>query len=43
MNLNLINDLLDLAKIDQNKFSLSNEYFDIKSVIEQAFSTVGFL
>jgi len=26
---NLINDLLDLAKIENNKFSLNEEYFDL--------------
>jgi len=26
---NLINDLLDLAKIENNKFTLNEEYFDL--------------
>ena len=33
---NLINDLLDLAKIENNKFSLNYNYFDLTSTIEEA-------
>ena len=40
MNLNLINDLLDLAKIEQSKFSLNQEYFNIENVIEQTFNNI---
>jgi len=30
---NLINDLLDLAKIENNKFKLNEEYFDLTNSI----------
>lgn len=33
MNLNLINDLLDLAKIEQTKFSLTQDYFKMETVV----------
>ena len=33
---NLINDLLDQAKIDCNTFQFYNEYFDLIKVIETA-------
>ena len=32
---NLINDLLDLAKMENNKFSLNYNYFDLIETIEQ--------
>ena len=34
---NLINDLLDLAKIESNSFSISSEYFDLGALILEAF------
>ena len=34
---NLINDLLDLAKLESNNFSLSQEYFNLGSTIYEAF------
>lgn len=43
MNLNLINDLLDLAKIEQAKFSLNQEYFKIETLVDKAFKNVQFL
>lgn len=33
MLLNLINDLMDLAKLEKMKFELNNEYFDITKTI----------
>ena len=42
LNLNLINDLLDLAKLENNKFSLNQEFFCLVNVIEQAFETMKF-
>ena len=30
----LITDLLDLAKIENNKFTLNNKYFDLKDTID---------
>jgi signal transduction histidine kinase len=34
---NLINDLLDLAKIENNSFNISSEYFDLGALIYEAF------
>ena len=34
---NLINDLLDLAKLENNTFSFTNEYFNLMDTIYQAF------
>ena len=34
---NLINDLLDLAKIENDSFNISREYFDLGSLIFEAF------
>jgi signal transduction histidine kinase len=34
---NLINDLLDLAKLETSTFTLNNEYFNLFEVITQAF------
>jgi len=33
MLLNLINDLMDLAKLEKMKFELNNEFFDITKTI----------
>lgn len=35
---NLINDLMDLAKMDNHQFSLNLDYFDLTKTISQAFS-----
>ena len=40
MVLNLVNDLLDLAKISAFKFTLDVDYFDLIQVIEQALATI---
>ena len=42
MLLNLINDLMDLAKLEKMKFSLNNEYFDLTKTIKNAFGTLGY-
>ena len=39
MLLNLINDLLDLAKLENQKFHINEEYFDLNKLVEQAFKT----
>lgn len=39
---NLINDLLDLAKLDNNAFQLSEEKFNLIEVVQNAFSIVSF-
>ena len=41
MNENLVNDLLDLAKLDNGKFSLHYEPFNLVQTIKAAFNTVG--
>ena len=40
MILNLVNDLLDLAKIESFKFKLDEEYFDLSACIYQACDTM---
>ena len=40
MILNLVNDLLDLAKIEAFKFKLDEDYFSLPEVVEQATSTI---
>lgn len=39
---NLINDLLDLSKIDSLNFNLNEEYFNLNEVISMAFKTVSY-
>ena len=39
---NLINDLLDLSKIDSLNFRLNEEYFDLVEIVEMAFKTVKY-
>jgi signal transduction histidine kinase len=34
---NLINDLLDLAKMENNSFSFSNDYFNLANIVYEAF------
>lgn len=36
----LINDLLDFAKIQNQKFSITENYFNLNELIQRAFSTV---
>ena len=40
MLLTLINDLMDLAKLETLNFKLNEEYFDLPELIKQAFKTV---
>ena len=40
---NLINDLLDLAKLEANTFSFNSEYFNLVELITEAFNQVKFL
>ena len=42
MLLNLINDLMDLAKLEKMKFELNNEFFDITKTIQRAFETLSY-
>ena len=43
MLINLINDLLDLAKLEQNTFQFNYEYFNIIDTIKNAFTQVSYL
>ena len=40
MLLTLINDLMDLAKLETLNFKLNNQYFDLPELIKQTFKTV---
>lgn len=40
--LNLINDLLDLAKLQKMTFELNNDFFDLTKTIDQTFLTLEF-
>ena len=39
---NLINDLIDLAKIENNKFSLNLEYYDLPQTINETLEILLF-
>ena len=39
---NLINDLLDLAKLENSSFKFDNDYFSLPGIIYQAFQILGF-
>ena len=39
---NLINDLLDLAKINSLNFKFNNEFFDMQDLFQNAIETVKF-
>ena len=40
MLLTLINDLMDLAKLETLNFKFNDEYFDLPELIKQTFKTV---
>ena len=40
MQQNLINDLLDLSKIDSFNFKFNNDYFNMIDLIKNAFKTI---
>ena len=42
MLLNLINDLLDLAKIENSSFNLNQAYFNLHNVIQKAVDSLKF-
>ena len=42
MLLNLINDLLDLAKIENSQFNLNSSYFNLFEIINLALGNVDF-
>ena len=39
---NLVNDLLDLAKFDQNKFKFDLEFFDLIQLIDDSISSISY-
>ena len=41
--MNLINDMMDLAKTEKMKFELNNEYFDLTKTIERALDNMGYM
>jgi K+-sensing histidine kinase KdpD len=41
MTENLINDLLDLGKMQNNAFNLSEDYFSLSETIHQAFEIIS--
>jgi signal transduction histidine kinase len=40
---NLINDMMDLAKLENNSFNISNDYFNLKELIFEAFGMLSHL
>ena len=42
MIINLINDMMDLAKTEQMKFDLNNEYFNVILTIQRAFEMLSY-
>ena len=40
---NLINDLLDLAKINTLNFRFNNDFFDLSNLIQQSMETVKYM
>jgi signal transduction histidine kinase len=38
----LVNDLMDLAKLENMKFTLNNSYFDLTKTIKDAFETLSY-
>jgi len=42
MLLNLINDMMDLAKSEKMKFELNSEFFDLTNTIQRAFENLSY-
>lgn len=42
MLLNLINDMLDLAKMENSKFNLNESYFNLNTIIFEVFDMIKF-
>lgn len=40
MNENLINDLLDLAKLDYDKFVIHKDYFNLVKIVQNSFTII---
>ena len=43
MLLNLINDMMDLAKTENMKFDLNNSFFDLEKTVIRSFDSMGFM
>jgi hypothetical protein len=43
MLINLINDMMDLAKSEKMKFDLNNSFFDLEKLVERSFDCLGYL
>jgi signal transduction histidine kinase len=43
MLINLINDMMDLAKSERMKFELNNTYFDMEKLVERSFENLGYM
>ena len=43
MLINLINDMMDLAKTEKMKFDLNNNFFDLEKLVERSFENLGYL
>jgi signal transduction histidine kinase len=43
MLLNLINDMMDLAKSEKMKFELNNQLFDLQKTVQRSFETMSYL
>ena len=43
MLINLINDMMDLAKTEKMKFELNNNLFDLQQLVERSFENLGYM
>ena len=43
MLVNLINDMMDLAKTQRMKFDLNNSFFDLEQLVQRSFDNLGYL
>ena len=43
MLLNLINDMMDLAKTENMKFDLNNSYVDLENTVLRSFDSMGYM
>ena len=39
----LVEDLLDIAKVEKNKLKLNNEFFNLISMVKDAFSSLEYM
>ena len=43
MLINLINDMMDLAKLENMKFDLNNQFFDLTKTIDRSFANMDYM